>query len=198
MKILNSKKRLRAAPLLVLALIALAIAGCGRTTPTSVSQDDLSNGAEPYFNAGAVTYQVQISRQLSAFDSSDVQYLAGVKDAQSIPGTELWFGVFLWAKNQNKQTEESAGVEDMELIDSAGNVYKPVKLNPSVNPYAWEAEFLGQNDIEPAPDSIASDGSSGGSMVLFKLPESVYSNRPLTLRIWAPGESKPSDVSLDL
>ncbi len=198
MKILNSTKRLRAAPLLALAVIALALAGCGRTTLTSVSQDELSNGAEPYFNAGPVTYQVQISRQLSAFDTGDVQYLAGVKDAQSISGTDFWYGVFLWAKNQSKQTEETAGPGDIEIVDSAGNVYKPVKLNPSVNPYAWEAQLLGQNEIEPAPDSVASDGSSGGSMVLFKLPQAVYSERPLTLRIWAPGESKPSDVSLDL
>jgi hypothetical protein len=197
-KILSSKKRLRAAPLLALAVLALALAGCGRTTLTGVSQDDLSNSAEPYFNAGAVTYQVQISRQLNAFDTDDVQYLAGVKDAQSIPGTDFWYGVFLWAKNQNKQTEETAGLGDIEIVDSDGNVYKPVRLNPTVNPYAWEAQLLGQNDIEPAPDSIASDGSSGGSMLLFKLPQSVYSARPLTLRIWAPGENKPSNVSLDL
>jgi len=197
-KILNSKKRLRAAPLLALAVIALALAGCGRTTFTGVSQDQLSNGAEPYFNAGPVTYQVQISRPLNAFDSDDVQYLAGVKNAQSIPGTNFWYGVFIWAKNQNKQTEETAGVKDFELVDSAGNVYKPVNLNPNVNPYAWSAQLLGQNEIEPAPDSIASDGSSGGNMLLFDLPSSVYSNRPLTLRIWAPDEQKPSDVSLDL
>jgi hypothetical protein len=197
-KILNSKKRLRAAPLLVLAAIALALAGCGRTNLTGVSQDQLSNGDEPYFNAGPVTYQIQISRQLNAFDADDVQYLAGVKGAQDIPGTDFWYGVFIWAKNQNKQTEETAGIKDFELVDSAGDVYKPVNLNASVNPYAWQAQLLGQNDIEPSPDSIASNGSSGGSMLLFKLPQSVYSNRPLTLRIWAPGESKPSDVTLDL
>jgi hypothetical protein len=196
--ILNPRKRLRAAPLLVLAMIALALAGCGRTTQTGVSQDQLSNGDEPYFNAGPVTYQVQISRQINAFDSDDVQYLAGVKNAQSIPGTDFWYGVFLWAKNQNQQTEETAGIKDFELTDSVGNVYKPVKLNPSVNPYAWSAQLLGQNEIEPASDSIASNGSSGGSMLLFKLPSSVYSDRPLTLRIWAPGEQKPSYVSLDL
>jgi hypothetical protein len=197
-KILNLKKRLRATPLLALAGIALALAGCGRTVFTGVSQNQLSDGDEPYFNAGPITYQVQISREINAYDSDDVQYLAGVKNAQSIPGTDFWYGVFLWAKNQRKQTEETAGIKDFELVDSAGNVYKPVNLNPNINPYAWSAQLLGQNEIEPAPDSIASNGSSGGSMLLFDLPESVYSNRPLTLRISAPGEQKPSNVSLDL
>lgn len=198
MSILNSKKRLRAAPLLAVAAIALALAGCGRTTLTGVSQDDLSNGGEPYFNAGPVTYQIQISRQLNPFLPDDVEYLAGVKNAQSLPGTDFWFGVFLWALNQNKQTEQTAGIKDFELTDSAGNVYKPVQLNPNINPFAWSAQDLGQNDTQPAPDSIASNGSSGGGLILFDLPESVYSNRPLTLRIWAPGERKPSEVSLDL
>lgn len=198
MSILNSKKRLRAAPLLALAAVALALAGCGRTTLTGVSEDQLSNGDEPYFNVGPVTYQVQISRQLNPFLPDDVQYLTGVKNAQSLPGTNFWYGVFLWALNQNKQTEQTAGIKDFELTDSAGNVYKPVQLNPNLNPFAWSAESLGQNQVQPAPNSIASNGSAGGDMLLFDLPESVYSNRPLTLRISAPGEQKPSDVSLDL
>jgi hypothetical protein len=197
-RILNSKKAFRAAPLVAVAAIALALAGCGRTTLAGVSQNVLSNGNEPYFNAGPVTYQVQISRQLNPFLPDDVQYLAGVKNAQNLPGTQFWFGVFLWALNQNKQTEQTAGIKDFELVDSAGNVYKPVNLNPNINQYAWSAQMLGQNQIEPAPDSTASNDSSGGGMLLFDLPESVYSNRPLTLRIAAPGEQKPSDVSLDL
>jgi hypothetical protein len=35
-------------------------------------------------------------------------------------------------------------------------------------------------------------------MLLFKLPTQVYSTRPLTLQIHAPGESSPSSISLDL
>jgi hypothetical protein len=35
-------------------------------------------------------------------------------------------------------------------------------------------------------------------LLLFKLPTSIFSNRPLTLEINAPGESTPSSVSLDL
>jgi hypothetical protein len=71
-------------------------------------------------------------------------------------------------------------------------------LNASINPYAWTSQLLSQNGIEPAADSTASEGPAGGSLILFKLNDSVYSNRPLTLLIFAPGSTKPSRVSLDL
>jgi hypothetical protein len=77
-------------------------------------------------------------------------------------------------------------------------VYHATALNPSINPYAWTSEALSQNQIEPLPDSTASNGSSGGGLILFKLNESVYSNRPLTLEIFQPGDPKPAKVSLDL
>ncbi len=51
---------------------------------------------------------------------------------------------------------------------------------------------------QPVANSIASNSSPGGGLVLFKLNNSVYSNRPLTLQIYAPGSTKPSNVSLDL
>jgi hypothetical protein len=35
-------------------------------------------------------------------------------------------------------------------------------------------------------------------LVLFRLSTAVYSNRPLTLDIYASGQSKPTTVALDL
>jgi len=183
---------------LVLAVGALAVAlgGCGRTTLTGVSQDQLSAGTEPYFNVGGVTYQIQISRQLNPFGSEDVQYLAGVQGAQNLPADQLWFGVFLWAKNQTKQVRDTA--DTFEIVDSEGTVYHPMALNASINPYAWTSEALSQNQIEPLADSTASNGSTGGGLILFKLNDSVYSNRPLTLEIFKAGDPTPAKVSLDL
>ncbi len=51
---------------------------------------------------------------------------------------------------------------------------------------------------QPVPDSTAYFGPTQGSLLLFKLSASVYSNRPLTLQIYAQGQAKPSTVSLDL
>ena len=196
MKLLTSKPSLRLTLLLAVGVLALGIGGCGRTILNGVSQDELSAGGEPYFNLGDVTYQVQISRQLNPYDSEDVQYLAGVQGAQNLNPDQLWFGVFLWAKNQAKSLQTTA--DTFEIVDSEGTVYKATPLNPSVNPYAWTAEKLSQNQIEPSADSTAGDGPTGGGLILFKLNESVYSNRPLTLEIFKPGDPKPAKVSLDL
>lgn len=184
---------------LVVALLASGLSGCAleyRTTLHNVSQDDLAAGAEPYFNVGPITYQIQITRQLNPFSTEDVAYLAGVSNAQKLPGDRLWFGVFLWAKNQSGKPQMTA--HKFEIVDSSGAVYQPTKLNPSVNLFAWTQQRLGVNATEPGVDTIASDGPTGGGLILFDLPSTVYSNRPLTLRIFPPGGGPPSRVSLDL
>lgn len=197
MKSALAKKLTRLPLLFAVGVAALVISGCGRTTVTGVTQQDLSaGGTEPYFNVGAVTYQVQISRQLNPFNTQDVQYLAGVKGAQDLAPNQLWFGVFLWAKNQTTQVHDTA--DSFELVDSAGTVYKPTPVNASLNPFAWTRQPLGQDQIEPAVGSIAANDSSGGSLVLFKLNDAVYSNRPLDLLIFQPRNHKPNRISLDL
>ena len=182
-------------------MLAIGLSGCGfdhRTaTPNDVSAGELADGAEPYFWSGPVTYQVQVSRQLNPFDSYDVQYLAGVKGAQRISPQQLWFAVFLWAKNQTHRDVLTA--HRFEIVDSAGNVYRPWPLNPNVNQFAWTSQKLAPDAIQPVENSIPSNGSPGGALILFKLNQSVYSNRPLTLRVYAPGSTKPTSlVSLDL
>lgn len=139
---------------------------------------------------------MQISRQLNPFDPYDVQYLSGVQGAQSISSQQFWYGVFLWAKNQSGHIATTT--DKFEIVDSAGDVYTPTTLNPNVNPYAWTAQKLSPDAIEPLADSAASSGSPGGGLVLFKLDQSVYSNRPLTLKVFAPGAKKASSISLDL
>jgi hypothetical protein len=194
-----NKNTLRLPLLLAVAALAIGVSGCGvehRTNATGVSQDELSAGNEPYFDVGPVTYQVQVSRQLNPFDSADVQYLAGVHGAQDLPGTQFWYGVFLWAKNQSGVYRKTT--DSFKLLDSAGNVFTPTVLNASLNPYAWTPQALMPDGIEPQADSTASNGPNGGGLVLFKLPQTVYANRPLTLEMFAYGSTKPSKVSLDL
>jgi hypothetical protein len=197
---LLKKRPLRLPLLLAVGVLAIGVSGCGvdhrEATPHDVSATELADGAEPYFWTGGVTYQVQVSRQLNPFDTYDVQYLAGVKGAQNIRPDQLWFGVFLWAKNQSEHPVVTA--YKFRIIDSAGDVYYPTPLNTNVNPFAWVPQTLTKNQIYPTPDSIIGSSSPGGGLVLFKLNQSVYSNRPLTLVMYAHGTSRPSFVSLDL
>jgi hypothetical protein len=198
---LLKKRSLRLPLLLAVGALAIGVSGCGvdhrESKPKDVSQTELADGAEPYFWSGDVTYQVQVSRQLNPFDTYDVQYLSGVQGAQSINPDQLWFGVFLWAKNQSEHPAITA--YKFRILDSAGNIYIPTPLNPNLNPYAWTSQTLKPDQIQPAADSAAADSSPGGGLILFKLNQAVYSNRPLTLLIYAHGSSKPTSyVSLDL
>ncbi|MDE3132949.1 MAG: hypothetical protein KGL15_02670 [Acidobacteriota bacterium] len=194
------QRALRLPLLLAVGVLAVGVSGCGLTNrpakPSGVSQDELSNGVEPYFWTGPITYQVQVSRQFNPFDNYDVQYLAGVKGAQSIGAQQFWYGVFLWATNQSGHTATTA--DKFEIVDSAGQVFTPTPLNPSVNPFAWTPQKLSPDAIEPVADSADGDSSPGGGLLLFKLSASVYANRPLTLKVFAPGSSRASNVSLDL
>ena len=125
------------------------------------------------------------------------EYLAGLPGgAGSIGANQLWYGVFLWAKNQTNRPSLSASRFD--IIDSTGGRYFPVPLNAELNAYAWTPQHLPPSGIQPLANTTAYYGPTGGNLLLFKLPTSVYSNRPLTLQIYASGSSKPSQISLDL
>ncbi len=146
-------------------------------------------------DAGPITYQVQLSRELNAYSTEDREYLNGASGGA--PGADQeWFGVFLWAKNQTHANQTTS--DTFDIIDTQGNRYYPVPVNPQVNPFAWTPQTLAPLGTQPSPDSPASFGPTQGELLLFKLNTSIYSNRPLTLQIYAPGQAHPSSVSLDL
>jgi hypothetical protein len=171
--------------------MAIALAACGQTSqPTSL----LNNGV--YVDAGPITYQLQVSRELNPFTVEDKQYLTGLPPGTASPtANELWYGVFLWAKNQTHHPQPTAS--SFAIVDSNGDHFYPLKLDTAVNGYAWSQQTLGPGDVQPAPSSTASLGPTQGGLLLFKLPTSVYSNRPLTLQIHAPGGGT-GEISLDL
>ncbi len=183
----------------MVAGLCVSVSACAvsrRKRIYDVTQSEITAGGQPYFFAGKMTYQIQISRQLNPYSTEDVQYLAGLAGAQRIPASDMWFGVFLWAKNQSGGYATTT--DRFTLHDSSGDVYYPVKLNPLLNPFAWTAQTLAPDGTEPGNDTTASNGPTQGGLVLFEVSQSVYSNRPLTLYVYPPGHSKPSLASLDL
>jgi hypothetical protein len=174
--------------------LALGLTACGSSKHPSDATAE-NNGF--YVKAGDVTYQLQISRELNQYATEDSQYLTGLPAGTSQPSADqLWYGVFLWAKNDTHHAETTS--DRFEIIDTQGDRYFPVHLNPTANEYAWTSQQLPPLATEPGFDSTAEFGPTQGGLVLFKLNTSVYANRPLTLEIFPPGSSKPSTISLDL
>ena len=173
--------------------VAFGVAACGQV---SDPPSDLNNGV--YVDAGPITYQLQVSRELNPYAVEDRQYLTGLPSgvSRTLTPDQLWYGVFLWAKNQTNESHPTA--QRFDIVDSSGDIYYPIALDTSVNEFAWTNQVLDPSEIQPAPNTVASAGPTGGSLLLFKLPNSVYANRPLTLNIYPAGGGKPGQISLDL
>lgn len=178
--------------ILVCALaLAVGLGACGQVSDPSSSEND-----GVYVDAGPITYQLQISRQLNQYAVEDRQYLAGLPAGQgTLTPSQLWYGVFLWAKNQTNQYHPTA--DKFTIGDTTGDVFHPVPLNAELNGYAWTQQILAPTAVEPEPNTTASFGPTQGGLILFKLPTLVYSDRPLTLNIYPP-TGKPATISLDL
>lgn len=201
---------MKARQALIALVLALGLASCGGSATHHVGNaasgagtgggngtDVGANNNGSYASAGNITYQLEVSRELNQYDTEDSQYLAGVPPAdRSLKPDELWYGVFLWARNETSAPKTTTS--SFDIVDTQGIRYYPVPLSASANPYAWTAQTLAPNGTEPALDTTASYGPTQGRLLLFKLNTSVYSNRPLTLEIYAAGQSKPTTISLDL
>lgn len=175
---------------------ALALSACGhkQAHPTFASAEGTASSGF-YVDAGKITYQVQISRELNPYSTEDKSYLAGVTSPPPSPSEE-WFAVFLWAKNQTKAVATTTN--SFTITDTQGTTYYPVQINTTMNELAWTPQELRPGATEPAPDSLASTSPTQGEELLFKLSDSAFSNRPLLLNIFAQGQAKPSRVELDL
>lgn len=175
--------------------LALALLGAGCASDIHHNATEDNNGI--YVTAGPITYQLEVSRQLNQYATEDSQYVAGVpRSAATLRPDQLWYGVFLWAKNQNKVPERTTG--NFVIVDTEGNHYYPVPLNHAVNPYVWTAQTLAPGAVEPGQDTTASFGPTQGGLLLFKLNTSAYDNRPLTLEILGPSRQVWGSIALDL
>lgn len=157
--------------LLALALAVLALAACGGEEEPEL---DVIEGEPIEFED--VSYNVVISRFLNPDDEEDAAYLEGQPPA---PPGEEYFGVFMQIHNEGEETITLP--EDMTVIDTLDTPYRPLE---SESPFTLElgAEVPPEGEV-PVPNSVAADGPTQGSLVLFRLEESSTENRPLELEI---------------
>jgi hypothetical protein len=187
-----------------LLAVALAVTACGTATHKAPLPGTLAGhevGSEEndgeYIQAGPITYQLQVSRELNPYSEQDKPYIQGLPRGFATPNAnELWYGVFLWAKNQHHHPYWTSN--NFKVVDTQGNTYRPIDLDSAENPFAWKRQLLDKGETYPLPNSVASNNESQGALLLFKLNQSAYSNRPLTLYILNPHNQKLGSISLDL
>jgi hypothetical protein len=169
--------------LLLIALPALLIAGCG-----AEGERDVVEG-EPV-ELGELTYNVQLSRFLNRNDSEDRYYLSGKPE---LPPSEEYFGVFIQIENDGGEAEPIP--HGFEIEDTQGNRYSPER---SRSVFALDlGGRIAAHSSAPAPDTPAASGPTEGALILYVVDRDVTENRPLHLLIPAP-RGEPAEVELDI
>jgi hypothetical protein len=190
--------RLRLPALILVVAAASVLAGCGEEEELEVIE------GEPV-HLGDLSYNVQITRFLNPGDPEDQGYLSGLEPP---PPEQAYLGVFLTIENEG---DEAAEIPDgIHVVDTQGDEYEPI---PNESPFALPLpgetgdEGVAPSDEDPTsiepggelpqPDTVPAHGPIGGSMILFRVDETVTENRPLELEI--PGESgETGKVELDI
>ena len=173
-------------------LCALFAAGCGNKQETVT----LGETEGIYIDIDDLKYQVQISRYMNPNDIEDRSYLAGLPASTSQPGgDETWFGVFI--RVQNTTDETIAPANDFMIVDTQDKKYRPIPLDTNINPFAYKPEPIPPKGLIPVPDSVASEGTIQGSLLLFKVKTESLQNRPLEFR-FKRGSGTEGVVDLDV
>jgi hypothetical protein len=170
----------------LVALLALAVplAACGEEE----HEFDVIEG-EP-IEDGEVLYNVVISRFLNPDDTEDEGYLVGQPPP---PPNEQYFGVFMQVKNEGE--EDTVIPEELSVTDTLDTTYEPLETE---SPYALPlGDLLPAGEELPIPNSIAADGPTQGSLILFLIEEASTENRPLELDIPLPS-GETGIVELDI
>jgi hypothetical protein len=182
----------RRIPALVV-LLALLVAGCGNEREARTEGE--TEGI--YIELGDLLYQVQMSRVLNPSNVEDAGYLRGLPEGTEPPGRgEVWFGIFM--RVQNVSDEEQVPAETFTISDSDEQEYTPILLDPRINPFAYAARPIGPESRIPIPDSLAANGPTQGSLLLFKVEVQSLQNRPLELKIEPSQLDVEGKISLDV
>ena len=173
-------------------LLALLAAGCGNKIEARTSGE--TEGL--YLDIDELKYQVQISRYMNPDDVEDKAFLTGLPESEAEPaGDETWFGVFIRVSNETDEPIEPA--DTFEIIDTQENVYRPVPLDTSVNPFAYAPDPVPPKGLIPEEGTVASESTIQGSLLLFKVKTESLQNRPLEFRL-RRGSGTTGVVDLDV
>jgi hypothetical protein len=175
----------------VAVLAGSSLAACGKDEPTNEGKTE-----GVYVTTGDLAYQVQISRQLNPADFEDQDYLKGLGPEARLAPNEEWFAVFLRVFNRSNAPHQSAS--RFEIRDTTGKTFAPVPIDKNINVTAYRPLVVKPGDQIPVPGSLARENATQGGVMLFKIPVSSYSNRPLELHIASPEGNGEATVDLDV
>jgi hypothetical protein len=179
---------------LATALLAVVAAGCGESTSPKTTAE--TEGL--YLDINGLKYQIEMSRYMNPNDVEDAEYLVGLPEGSEPPGEdEIYFGVWVRVENVS-ETETLPAASEWAIHDTQDNVYRPIPLDTDINPFAFEPVDVPPKTVIPLASSAAGQGPIQGSLLLFKIKNDSFQNRPLELRFSNGGDSEEGTYDLDV
>jgi hypothetical protein len=163
--------------------------GIGEPDPSEAHREGLAEELQ------GVTYNLFITRQINLEDVEDRGYAEGLPGP---PPGSAYYGIFLEACNVSHEPQEIAAT--FRVIDSAGNEFEPIDLDPD-NPFAYQPVTLEPGDCIPEEGSLANASPTGGALLMFELPLEAVENLPLELVVndgFDPAEGEPDELLFEL
>lgn len=185
---------LRRVPLILIALLALVAASCGKEE-YDADHPQVAETEGIYLEVEGLKYQVQISKQLNPALPDDGPYLQGVFDpSEKLGDDEVWFALFMRVENDGDDPAEMA--RDFIIRDTQETEYRPVQISES-NVWAYRPTTVEPKHLYPLPNSPAGERQPNGALLLFKVRRTSLDNRPLELTITGR-EGEKAIVDLDV
>jgi hypothetical protein len=179
---------------LATALVGVVAAGCGESTSPKTTAE--TEGL--YLDINGLKYQIEMSRYMNPNDVEDAEYLVGLPEGSEPPGEdEIYFGVWVRVENVS-ETETLPAASEWAIHDTQDNVYRPIPLDTDINPFAFEPVDVPPKTVIPLASSAAGQGPIQGSLLLFKIKNDSFQNRPLELRFSNGGDSEEGTYDLDV
>jgi hypothetical protein len=179
---------------LATALLGLVAAGCGESTSPKTTAE--TEGL--YLDINGLKYQIEMSRYMNPNDVEDAEYLVGLPEGLEPPSEdEIYFGVWVRVENVS-ETETLPAASEWAIHDTQDNIYRPIALDTDINPFAFEAVDVPPRTVLPLASSAAGQGPIQGSLLLFKIRNESFQNRPLELRFSNGGDSQEGTYDLDV
>lgn len=135
-----------------------------------------------YFESGPLKYQIQMTRQLNPAQAQDRELMFGIAPADRIKAPRtLWYATFVRIENPTDKYQIPATV--YRITDTNGDVFTPVPIDPTQNPFAYQAVPIPPGGSLPNINSIPGQTDLNGKMILFKIPAQDIALRPLVLHV---------------
>jgi hypothetical protein len=183
-----------------IALVAglLVVAGCGHDEGAATAIQQTAETEGLYLDVNGLKYQIEMSRYMNPADVEDAEYLIGLPENAAEPTEdELYFGVWVRVENTS-ETETKPAANIWEIHDTQENVYRPIPLDTDINPFAFEAVDVPPKTVIPLLDEAAHQGPIQGLLLLFKITNDSFQNRPLELKFRNGGTGQEGTYALDV